>query len=430
MKNKLKNGLKEGLGKSGKFTRKRLLITAAALAILGFAAISIYNQTRPAKVAVVLPKQVTIEETVLETGSIGYENSLTVYAERSGKVATVLKETGDGVVFGEVLVKLDGSANELLLKDAEAKIAAAKAQLDGAKTANYANELDSLSLQVSEAKRQKALAESYLNDAKNLYDSGAASQAEYKAAKDQFDRLDTQLKSLEMSYSQLSKGSPAYQKRLSQAQLDQALIYRDQLLLEQSLLEMAAPLKGIVLERFVEPSAFIQAGSPVMVIGDPSAVEVTVDILADEIGGLSLGDSVRMTAAYLPGESISGKVSKIAPSAKEVASSLGILQKRLPVTIEVTSHQAELRPGLPVEVTIIKNAKANALCVPVMAVMEDSTGYYVLVADKGQAVRRDVTLGLKSDQWWEVLSGLTVEDVVIDDSENPVGLGQKIIFEL
>lgn len=430
MKNKLTNGLKEGLGKGGKSMRKRLLVIAAALAVLGFVSISIYNQTKPMQVAVVLPKSVTIEETVLETGSIGYANSLTVYAERSGKVASVLKETGEGAAFGEVLVKLDGSANELLLKDAEAKIAAAKAQLDGSKTANYADELDSLSLQVSEAKRQKALAESYLNDTKNLYDSGAASQAEYKAAKDQFDRQTTQLKSLELSYSQLSKGSPAYQKRLSQAQLDQALIYRDQLLYEQSLLEIAAPLKGIVLERFVEPSAFVQAGSPVMVMGDPAAVEVSADILADEIGGLSLGDPVRMTAAYLPGAVISGQVSKIAPSAKETASSLGILQKRLPVTIAVTSHQSELKPGLPLEVTIVKNAKADALCIPVMAVMEDSTGHYVLIAEKGQAVRRDVTLGLKSDQWWEVLSGLTAEDVVIDDSENPVGIGQKIIFEL
>ena len=210
----------------------------------------VYDKTKPVTVAAVQPSLQTLEETVEETGSIGYEKTLKVYAERNGKVQKVLKALGDAVAFGEVLVQLEDSAAALKMADASAKISAAKAQLDGAKLGDYANQKDAMSLQISEAKRQKEVAARYLGEVQQLYNSGAMSEAELKAAKDQQALAESQVKSLELSYKQLAKGSPNYQKQLTQAQLDQALTYRDQLLLEQNQLKIASPLKGIVMEKW------------------------------------------------------------------------------------------------------------------------------------------------------------------------------------
>lgn len=390
----------------------------------------VYDKTKPVTVAAVQPSLQTLEETVEETGSIGYEKTLKVYAERNGKVQKVLKALGDAVAFGEVLVQLEDSAAALKMADASAKISAAKAQLDGAKLGDYANQKDAMSLQISEAKRQKEVAARYLGEVQQLYNSGAMSEAELKAAKDQLALAESQVKSLELSYKQLAKGSPNYQKQLTQAQLDQALTYRDQLLLEQNQLKIASPLKGIVMEKWVEEAALIAAGTPVMTIGDPTQVKVDVDILADEIGNLTVGDDVRMTAAYLPGETISGKVTKLAPAAKETASSLGVLQKRLPVTIAVTSHQAALKPGLPIEVTIVKTVKQNALCLPASAILEDGTGFYVYANQAGVVELRRIKLGIQSGEWVEVIEGLKAEDLVIASPETDFQGGEKIIFKL
>lgn len=390
----------------------------------------VYAGNQPLAVKAVKPVLKTIEETAEETGSIGYEKTLKVYAERNGKVQKLMKRLGDTVAFGEVLVKLEDSTAAIKLDDANARISAAKAQLEGAKLGDYANQKDAISLQISEAKRQKDVAARYLNDIQQLYNSGATSEAELKAAKDQLAQSESQVKQLELNYKQLAKGSPTYQKQLNQAQLDQALTYREQLMLEQSLLNIASPLKGIVMEKLVDEAAIITVGTPVMTIGDPSQVKVDVDILADEIGNLNEGDEVRMTASYLSGETISGKVTQLAPAAKETASSLGVLQKRLPVTIAVTSHQAQLRPGLPIEVTIIKTVKANALTIPSSAVLEDGEGYYVFVAEKGLAAQRRIKLGIQSSEWVEVLEGLSQEDVIAASPEAELKAGEKIVFEL
>ena len=137
-----------------------------------------------------------------------------------------------------------------------------------------------------------------------------------------------------------------------------------------------------------------------------------------------------MTAAYLPGETISGKVTKLAPAAKETASSLGVLQKRLPVTIAVTSHQAALKPGLPIEVTIVKTVKQNALCLPASAILEDGTGFYVYANQSGKVEFRRIKLGIQSGEWVEVIEGLNAEDLVIASPETDFQGGEKIIFKL
>jgi HlyD family secretion protein len=411
-----------------KLKKAMIGLTVGLVVIVG--AVSVYTMNQPVSVKAVKPQLMTVEDTVEETGNIGYEKTLKVYTERSGKVEKILKKLGDSVAFGEVLVRLENKTGALQIDDANAKIAAAKAQLEGTKVSNYANQKDSISLQISEAKRQNTLAEQFFEDAKSLYDSGAISQTEYKAAKDQFEMTKSQVKSLELSYSQLAKGTPAYQKKMSQAQLDQALTYREQVLYEQQLLNIASPLKGIVMEKFIDEAAMVQAGTPVMTIGDPTQVKVDVDILSDEIANLSVGDTVRMNASYLPNVVISGVVSQIAPAAKETASSLGVLQKRLPVTIKVTSHQDVLKSGLPIEVSIVKIAKENALSLPSTAFLEDESGTYVFAVAGNRLERRTVKLGIQSDQYWEVIEGVTVEDVIVASPETEMKVGQKIVFEL
>lgn len=411
-----------------KLKKAMIGLTVGLVVIVG--AISVYNMNQPVPVRAVKPQLMTVEDTVEETGNIGYEKTLKVYTERSGKVEKIFKKLGDSVAFGEVLVRLENKTGTLQIDDANAKIAAAKAQLEGTKVSNYANQKDSISLQISEAKRQNTLTEQYFKDAMSLYDSGAISEAEYKAAKDKFELTKSQVKSLELSYSQLVKGAPAYQKKMSQAQLDQALTYREQVLYEQQLLNIASPLKGIVMEKFIDEAAMIQAGTPVMTIGDPSQVKVDVDILSDEIANLSVGDTVRMSASYLPNIVISGVVSQIAPAAKETASSLGVLQKRLPVTIKVTSHKEQLKSGLPIEVSIVKLAKEKVLSLPSTAFLEDESGTYVFAVEGNRLERRTVKLGIQSDQYWEVIEGVTAEDVIVVSPETEMKVGQKIVFEL
>lgn len=396
---------------------------------LGVVVATYVYMNRPVEVLGGTPVKMDIEDKVVETGSVAYEKTQTVYAERSGKVVSLSKEVGQAVKAGELIAQFDDQGLKLQLKDAEAKVSSAKAQLEGVKLSNYADQLDQISLQIVESKRLLELAVTHQKEIEELYASGAVSDSEVKDAKDQTALLQSQLDQLNLSKTQLAKGSPSYQKKLSQSQLEQAITFRDQMHYEASLVKAIAPIEGILLEKWVEPGAFVSSGTPLFKIGDARQVKVEVDILSDEVDGLNLGDQVIMTANYLPNIIVEGKVVKIAPIAKETTSSLGINQKRLPVTIAVTSHQNELIPNMPMDVEIIKTTKKDVLCLPITAIREDKDGVYVYGVEQGIVKRVDVKLGIQSGEWQEIMEGLTSSTVVISEPGTDITFGEKVALK-
>ena len=405
---------------------KKIIWPVVGVLVIASATVSYMYSKSPMEIRGDSPVKMTIDDRIVETGNIAYENTQTLYAERSGKLVTLPKGVGERVQKGELVVKLDDQGILLQLKDAEAKVASAKAQLEGVKLSNYANQLDQISLQIVEGKRQLELSKNRQNEVEALFNSGAVSEAELKGAKDQSALLESQLNLQILSKEQLEKGSPTYQKKLSQSQLEQAIAYRDQMHYEASLMKVAAPLNGIILEKFVENGEFVSPGSPLIKIGDASGIKVEVDILSDEIEGLNVGDAVVMSANYMPNVIIDGKVTQIAPMAKETVSSLGINQKRLPVTIEVSNHLEDLIANMPMEVSIIKTVKNEVLCQPITAIREDEKGVYVIGIEQGKTLRIDVKLGIQSGQWQEILEGVTMDMVIASEPGSEWEIGQKV----
>ena len=73
-----------------------------------------------------------------------------------------------------------------------------------------------------------------------------------------------------------------------------------------------------------------------------------------------------------------------------------------------------LIPGMYVRVAIDVQEKENAIVIPRVALAEDITGYYVMLVDEKNIVRRQkVTLGIRQSQKIEILSGLKAGDRVI-----------------
>jgi len=73
-----------------------------------------------------------------------------------------------------------------------------------------------------------------------------------------------------------------------------------------------------------------------------------------------------------------------------------------------------LIPGMYVKVAIDAREKENALVIPRVALAEDITGYYVMLVDKDNVVRRQkVTLGIRQSQKIEILSGLKAGERVV-----------------
>jgi HlyD family secretion protein len=405
---------------------KVIFISALLISALGAASYFIWVSSSFIDVEAGNPQIADIENRVEETGYVACKRSVTVFSNVSGIVKDVAVELGDRVRNGQLLLEMDASDMRYKLAEANERIAGARASYELVAESKYDKLSKGLDLQIKEAERQKETRKTDYKRIKELYESDIASLSEYEAAQNEYDASVYAVESLKLQKSQLDKEASSNSRAAARAEMNQAIASRDSILLEMSRLKVKSQLSGTVIEMDAEDKAVVQAGTVMMKIGDMDNLVVEVDVLADDIEGLNLGDKVRMTAGYLGGKTLSGKVSKLSTTAKETMSSLGISQKRIKATVKLKSQLKALKPGLPLDSVIVKNVHKSALCISTGSIMEDGSGTYVYVVEGGIVKRRAVNTGIESGAMTEVVSGLSESDNVLLSIPEKVKEGTKV----
>lgn len=176
-------------------------------------------------------------------------------------------------------------------------------------------------------------------------------------------------------------------------------------------------------------SAFINNGTTaVKVLYYPLVADISLskyDVL--EVG---LNQSVLVTSAS--GREFEGKVSYVSSVATSgsginINSLMGgsASSSTIPAQVTIENADKSVIVGADVDVSIVTNTVENAIVVPVEAVCIDGTDVFVYVYDneKGTAVRRDVKLGISNDTYYQVISGVSENDVLI---KNTTGLDDGV----
>lgn len=160
-----------------------------------------------------------------------------------------------------------------------------------------------------------------------------------------------------------------------------------------------APTSGYVTARTAFHGMKVMPADTLFDIVDLSSVWVLADVYESELPRVSVGQTGRMTLAYRPGRSWTGRVTYIYPSLDEKT-------RTAKVRLEFANPREELKPEMFVDV-VLESAPRTALKVPDDAVLDSGTRKVVFVA-KGEGVLepREVKVGEKGGGAWEVLSGL------------------------
>lgn len=132
-----------------------------------------------------------------------------------------------------------------------------------------------------------------------------------------------------------------------------------------------------------------------------------------------------------------GKVSYVGAIATSSGSSLDISSimsgsgntNTIPAQVTIEDGDKSFIVGTDVDISIITDTQENALVVPVEAIVIDGSEVYVYVYDseKSQAVKKEVTLGIANDTYYQVLSGVNEGDVLI---KNTSGLEDGVKVKL
>jgi HlyD family secretion protein len=192
--------------------------------------------------------------------------------------------------------------------------------------------------------------------------------------------------------------------------------------------EIRSPVAGRVLRVVQESEAVVQAGAPVLEIGDPRELEVLVDVLTADATAILPGAAVELDhGASAP--VLAGRVRLVEPAAFTKISALGVEEQRVNVLIDFAAPPAaweNLGDGHRVEARITVDTAADAVLVPLSALFRHRDGWAVFAVSGNRAQLRPVKTGARNGMVAVVLDGLDPGTQVIAYPADAVADGVSV----
>jgi len=192
---------------------------------------------------------------------------------------------------------------------------------------------------------------------------------------------------------------------------------------------LMAPHSGSVLEITDQSARLVQAGSPLLTIGDLGDLQIETDLLSADAVRVQPGALAHVERWGGDG-ALAARVVRIDPSGFTRVSALGIEEQRVHVYLDIVSPpdlRITLGDRYRVFVNVVLWSTPSALRVPQSALFRQGEGWAVFRSVKGHAVVTPVEIGHSEDQVAEVMSGLSEGDKVILYPGNQIADGATIV---
>ena len=376
------------------------LLIMAALAVLFF-----LLRPPPMSVESALVVRGPLRMTVDEDGETRAHDRFVVAAPVAGRLLRVELEEGDSVSENAVVAKLDPlPLNQQQREETLARIETAQAtkrQAD-ARLAHAREDYEQTRRDLTRAEtlaKQSVLSTQMLEQARN---SETTSREELEAAK--FNVL-----------------AAASEVKVAQA----GLVGIDAGNAGRKIISLRSPVAGRVLRVVEKSERVVQAGAPVLLLGDPSRIEVVTDVLTTDAVNVKPGAPV-----YLEGwggdHPLRAKVRLIEPAGFTKISALGVEEKRVNVIADFVDSPDVLADGYRVETRIVTWEGQSVLKVPGSAAFREGETWCVFAIERGRAKRRNVQIGHRSQSEVEILQGLTEGEEVILHPSNQLKDGARV----
>ena len=349
-----------------------------------------------------------LEVTIDEEGETRVRERFIVSAPVAGRLQRVELEPGDPVVCARTIVaRLVPAAPPLLdtrtRGELNAAVEAARAA-GGEARARRDRAVATLERTQSAARRQATLSE-----------SGAISRDELEMAQTAMRTAESELRAAEFAVSRTDQ-----EVRLARARLVAPAA-------GGSVVEVRAPVDGVVLRRLRESESVVPAGEPLIEIGDPQQLDVVVDLLSTDATRVSTDDIVWIED-WGGDRPLAARVRRVEPSGFMKVSALGVEERRVNAIIDFTEPFGAqlLGDGYRVEVRIVVWRQADVLKVPVGALFRHGDGWAVFEVDHGRARSRTVSIGERNDKEAQILRGLHAEQSVVLHPPDTLADGARI----
>jgi HlyD family secretion protein len=196
----------------------------------------------------------------------------------------------------------------------------------------------------------------------------------------------------------------------------------------ESCLELRSPIVGRVLRILQESERVVTAGEPLVELGDPSQMEIVVDVLSTDAVKVRPGAPVLLEDWGGEG-TLQARVRLVEPSGFTKVSALGVEEQRVNVIVDFVDVPAFLGDAFRLEARIVVWEAAAILTIPSSALFRRGATWNVFVADGGKARYREIQIGHRNTHDVEIVRGLDEGEPVILHPSDQVGDGVRVKFQ-
>jgi len=173
-----------------------------------------------------------------------------------------------------------------------------------------------------------------------------------------------------------------------------------------SKLDIRAPFSGIVGIRNVSIGDYVKDGTDLVNLEDISSVKVDFRVPERYADRVRKGQGIEVVVDALPGKPFRAKVDAVDPQVDSAGRS-ALLRGR------IENPEGRLKPGMFARVRLILAERDNALVVPEESIVPQGGKVVVWKVVDGNAVKTEVTTGLRRAATVEITQGLALNDLVV-----------------
>jgi len=354
--------------------------------------------------AVTIAKYGVLSNTLTLAGQFQPYQEIDVHAKVSGYVQHIYVDIGDRVRAGQTLAVLEIPELDAQLKGTQAEVLHSKDEVVRAENEVIRAESDHSALHAAYARLQQAstarpglIAEQELDDARS---KDLAAEAQVDAAK----------------------------AALAAARQQTAVADADRMRVSAlaAYANVTAPLSGVITWRYADTGALIQAGTssntqsmPLVKLAQSDVLRLRLPVPESAVPYIRAGSEVQVQVKAI-GRSFTGKVVRFTRS-------VSLDTRTMETEIDVENADLSLTPGMYADTTLELEHKANALTVPVQALVQGTNGQSVLALDSQDRVqKRTVELGEQTSGRAEILAGLSEGERVIVGGQSNYQIGEVV----
>ncbi len=304
-----------------------------------------------------------------------HADAVTIAPNVTGLVERVYVIDNQAVKSGDPLVKVDARTYEAALEQANATVAARKADIERAQAALVQQQATIRQAQATLAASRLAaeFADKQVVRYQPLAESGAETGERLEQLRDQRDQSHARERSDAAALDSAQRQIPSLQASIAQAEAQlqsaQATVRQSQIDLDHTIVRSS--IDGRVGDNSVRVGQYVQPGTRLMSVVPVGKLYVTANFKENQIGRMRIGQTVHIKVDALPHADVIGKVESFAPGTgaqfallppENATGNFTKIVQRVPVRTTVQASdavRAVLVPGLSVVVTVDTRGAAD-----------------------------------------------------------------------